>query len=237
LLLLTCCHPGSAHNRERRLRASRIPVNLERFYTKISTVDELPIQIVSPYRFVAQSANLISASRFVLASIWIPVFFHDRGQSYTLGAIALLGAASDVFDGRIARWTHSASHFGRWLDSVADIVFVLAALSCEAYAGVIPVYLPTLVGASFAQYAVDSVLIRGSMVPVKSCLGHWAGIFNYIIVVTLAWRSALRFPEKLFRDLTPLIALLYLAAMLERAWFYRTSLRPRTSLSLESPRQ
>jgi phosphatidylglycerophosphate synthase len=204
---------------------------------KISAVNELPIDIISPCRFVTQSANLVSASRFLLASIWIPVFFHDRGQSYTLGAIALFGAASDFFDGRIARWTHSVSHFGRWLDSAADIVFVLAALSCEAYAGVIPVYLPTLVAVSFAQYAVDSVLIRGSTVPVKSYLGHWAGIFNYIIVITLAWRSAVRFPEQLFRDLSPLVALLYLAAMLERAWFYRTLRRPRTSLSLEPPRQ
>lgn len=172
--------------------------------------------------FLKKSANLVSASRLLLAFVWVAVFFRVPGHSVALGVIALCGAASDFLDGRIARRTDSASHFGRWFDGVADIVFILAALLCEAYAGAIPFYLPALVAASFAQYAADSVLIRRSTVPVKSRLGHQAGILNYIIVIVLAWAPWLRLPRKLIRFSAPLVALFYLLAMSERVLFYVT---------------
>jgi phosphatidylglycerophosphate synthase len=168
--------------------------------------------------FLTQCANLVSGSRFILACIWVAVFF-EHPHSLILRAIAMGGAASDLLDGRIARWTQSASRFGRWMDNAADIVFILTIFSCAAYAGIIPAYLPALVAASFAQYAADSLLIRGSSVPVKSRLGHWAGVFNYIFVIVLAWtppRAGI-----LLSELAPLIGLFYLAAMGERALTYR----------------
>jgi phosphatidylglycerophosphate synthase len=177
--------------------------------------------VTRPHSFLSQSANLISASRFILAWIWIAIFFGDRSHPEILRAIALGGAASDFLDGRIARWTLSAGRFGRWLDNVADIVFVLTVLLCEAHARIIPIYLPVLVAASFAQYVADSVWIRGSAVPIKSRLGHWAGIFNYVIVIVLAWAPPPRLPGALLQDLAPMIAVFYLAAMCERAISYR----------------
>jgi phosphatidylglycerophosphate synthase len=201
-----------------------------------TAASELPFHIPGRHRLLTQSANIVSASRFALACIWVTAFLGDRGQFRTLGVIASCAAASDLLDGRIARFTHSASHFGRWLDSMADIVFILAVLSCEAYRAAIPAYLPALVAASFAQYAVDSVLIRGSAVPVKSRLGHWAGIVNYIIVIALAWAPALRFHPGLPPALPPVIGSFYLAAMSERAMFYRTARRPHaTSISGQQP--
>jgi len=181
-----------------------------------------PNHVPGTHRVLTQSANLVSASRFVLACIWVVVFFGDRPHPQILSAIALGAAASDFLDGRIARWTHSAGRFGRWLDSAADIVFVLTALLCETYAGVIPVYLPVLVAASFTQYAADSLLIRGSVVPVKSRLGHWGGIFNYIIVIVVAWAPPPQSPGTMLCELAPLIALFYLAAMFERVLSYRS---------------
>jgi hypothetical protein len=81
---------------------------------------------------------------------------------------------SDFADGRVARWTGQADGIGRWLDGLADVVFVLTALASEAAAGVIPICIPLLIACSFAQYAIDSVAIRGSSTPVRSRLGHWA---------------------------------------------------------------
>jgi phosphatidylglycerophosphate synthase len=177
--------------------------------------------VARPHSLLAQSANLVSASRFILACTWVAIFFGERSHPGILRAIALGGAASDLLDGRIARWTLSVSRFGRWLDNVADIVFVLTVLSCEAHARVIPIYLPALIAASFAQYVADSVWIRGAAVPIKSRLGHWAGIFNYIIVIILAWAPPPRLPGVLLQDFAPMIAVFYLAAMCERAIAYR----------------
>jgi phosphatidylglycerophosphate synthase len=173
-----------------------------------------------PHRFLTQSANLVSALRFILAFIWIAVFFGNRPHRWILRTIAISGAASDLLDGRIARWTNSAGRFGRWLDSVADIAFILTVLASETYAGVIPAYIPALVAASFTQYILDSVLIRGSTVPVKSRLGHWAGVFNYMIVILLAWAPPPRAAGRLIADFAPMVGLFYLMAIGERMLSY-----------------
>ena len=58
---------------------------------------------------------------------------------------------------------------GRWLDSIADIVFVLTALTCEAWVGALPFYIPVLIAVSFSQYAIDSMLLSGA--PIKAASG------------------------------------------------------------------
>ena len=66
-------------------------------------------------------ANYISISRIFLAlslSLAKPL-------SITFSAIYLLCGISDVFDGYIARKTHTTSKLGEKLDSVADLIMVI----------------------------------------------------------------------------------------------------------------
>jgi phosphatidylglycerophosphate synthase len=165
-------------------------------------------------------ANLLSASRFVLAAAWLVEFVYGARHSEILGSIALSAAVSDFVDGRIARHTHSADAFGRWLDNLADVVFVLTALTCEVLAGAIPAYLPALIAVSFVQYAIDSVVVSRSSAPVKSRLGHWGGVVNFALVLLLALAPYPRWPGVLVREASPLIAIFYLLAILERIWSY-----------------
>jgi phosphatidylglycerophosphate synthase len=169
------------------------------------------------------AANLLSASRFFLAALWLAVYACGNRRSALLAPIALAGAASDFADGRLARLAGSPGQFGRWLDALADIVFVLTALSCEARAGSIPAYLPVLIGLSFAQYALDSMVIFGSATPVASRLGHWGGVINFVLVITLACAPPPHLPGRLVRRAAPLIGIIYLAAIIERALNYRRS--------------
>jgi phosphatidylglycerophosphate synthase len=169
----------------------------------------------------AQAANLLSASRFVLAGLWLAAFVSGDRRPEILGSIALAGAISDFFDGRVARRMNSADGFGQWLDSLSDIVFVLTALACEARAGAIPVYIPILIATSFTQYVIDSLMICGSSTPVKSRLGHWGGVINFALVITLAFAPPPRWPATLLRAGAPLIAIFYLAAIFERTLSYR----------------
>jgi phosphatidylglycerophosphate synthase len=168
----------------------------------------------------AQLANLLSASRFVLAALWLVAFVSGHRGPEILGSIALAAAVSDFADGRVARWIGHTDGVGRWLDSLADIVFVLTALSSEALAGAIPVYIPVLIACSFAQYAIDSVAISGSSTPVKSRLGHWGGVINFAVVLVLAWTPPPRWPARLVRQASPLLATFYLVAIFERALNY-----------------
>ena len=165
-------------------------------------------------------ANALSASRFALSVLWLAAFVHGYRGSGLLVPIALIAALSDLIDGPIARRTRSVDAFGRWLDNVADLAFVLTALLCEAWAGAIPGYIPILIAASFAQYAIDSILVSGASVPVKSRIGHWAGIVNYALVLMLALTYASQWSPILIRDVSPLLAVWYLAAIVERAYLY-----------------
>jgi len=172
---------------------------------------------------LAQIPNGLSAVRFALAAIWIALAAHGHQGRLAFAIVAIVAAGSDFIDGRIARRLGVASGSGRWIDGIADVTFVLAALFCEAVAGTIPFYIPILIALSFSQYAIDSVLIgQRAMGPIKSRLGHWGGIINYALVITLAIAPSPALPGAIVRDLAPLIATFYVAAISERAWlFYR----------------
>ena len=166
------------------------------------------------------AANALSASRFVLAALWLTAFVHGYRRPEVFGPIALAAALSDLVDGPVARQMCRADQFGRWLDNIADIVFVLTALLCEACAGAVPPYILILIAASFAQYAIDSILISGASVPVRSRIGHWGGILNYGLVLFLAFASGSQWSSFLVRDLSPLLAVGYFASIIERAQQY-----------------
>jgi hypothetical protein len=58
-------------------------------------------------------------------------------------------------------------------------------------------------------------------VPVASRLGHWAGAFNYVLVITLAFAPPQGLLGRLVRRTAPLVGIFYLAAILERTLNYR----------------
>ncbi len=173
---------------------------------------------------LAKIPNGLSALRFALATIWIALAALEHHGRLAFAVVAIAAAGSDFIDGRIARRLGVASGNGRWLDAVADVTFVLAALLCEAADGAIPFYIPILIALSFSQYVIDSAVIAPPAAgPVKSRLGHWGGIINYALVIALAIAPPPALPGALVRGLAPLIALFYVAAIAERAWlFYRS---------------
>jgi phosphatidylglycerophosphate synthase len=158
----------------------------------------------------------------VLAIAWLIAFeAGDRGAA-VLGSIAITGAISDLVDGRVARRMGIAGGVGRWLDSIADIIFVLTVLGCEAWSGAIPFYIPTLIAISFSQYAIDSALVAGA--PIKSRLGHFGGILNFGLVILLALAPKAAMSGIMPRVLFPALAIFYMAAIAERAigYFHRS---------------
>ena len=121
---------------------------------------------------LAQIPNGLSALRFALAAIWIELAAHGHQGRLAFAIIAIVAAGSDFIDGRIARRLGVASGSGRWLDGIADVTFVLAALFCEAATGALPFYIPILIALSFSQYAIDSLFIlQPATGPIRSRLG------------------------------------------------------------------
>jgi phosphatidylglycerophosphate synthase len=170
----------------------------------------------------AQAANALTLSRLVMASAWIWLFHaEDPGGGAIAIAVALAAAATDFTDGRVARRMAAVSARGKWLDSVADVVFVLSALGCFTAAGAIAVYIPILIAISFGQYAIDSMLMAPGRGPIRSRLGHYGGVINYALVIALAVTPPLSTMRASVGDLAPFIAAFYVASIIERAIRYR----------------
>jgi len=150
--------------------------------------------------------------------MWLLAFVSGHTGAALLGSIAIAGAVSDLLDGRIARRMAIVGSGGGWLDSLADILFVLTALVCEAWVGAIPFYIPMLIAISFSQYAIDSMVLSGA--PIKSRLGHFGGIINFALVIVLGFAPPPSSPGVMLRALCPLLAIFYLAAIGERVVGY-----------------
>jgi phosphatidylglycerophosphate synthase len=193
-------------------------LNGARFCHEASIVTEAARDnITSPtsgFAIRSQAANLLSAARLLLAMAWLFAFKAGYPSPAVFGSIAIAGAITDLLDGPVARRMDIVGGFGRWLDSIADIIFVLTALTCEAWAAAIPFYIPTLIAVSFSQYAIDSMLLNGT--PIKSRLGHFGGIINFALVIVLGLAPPPALPGVIVRALCPLLAIFYVAAIVER---------------------
>jgi CDP-diacylglycerol--glycerol-3-phosphate 3-phosphatidyltransferase len=136
---------------------------------------------------VTQLANLVTAIRVVLTPVFVAALcLHSRASGGGVLAVLIFAviAASDVFDGRIARRWGTESSAGRTFDHFADICFLLAALSTYAVLGTVPWWVPAAVGGSFGAYVVDSWARNGSGAAglIGSRIGHAAGVLNYTLV-------------------------------------------------------
>jgi cardiolipin synthase len=88
-------------------------------------------------------ANALTASRFVLAPIFLVLYVHgDRVRALAAFAVA---AATDVLDGLVARVLDQQTRFGAFLDPIADKFLAACALIALAATGRLPVWLPALV--------------------------------------------------------------------------------------------
>jgi CDP-diacylglycerol---glycerol-3-phosphate 3-phosphatidyltransferase len=170
---------------------------------------------------MARMPNALTISRFVLAAAWIVLARVAPDAFPAFAALAVVAAVTDFIDGRVARRLGVAHDAGGWLDSIADVTFVLAALGCYASARQLPWSIPLLIALSFGQYTFDSVWLHRADAPVRSRLGHWGGIINYALVLAMALTG----PESMARSYllkgVPIVELFYIAAIIERALAYR----------------
>ena len=105
------------------------------------------------------------------------------GAALVCGALLALAIASDLADGRIARARGTASPAGRAFDHATDCFFVTAGLAAAALRGALPLLLPVLVQVAFAQYVLDSYVLRRERVLRMSALGRLNGILYFVPLV------------------------------------------------------
>ena len=134
------------------------------------------------------AANAVSLARLVTAPYSLVLALDER---WLLASVIFVGAVvSDMLDGYLARRAGKESALGGLLDHSADAIYVTLTLWALAHTGVIPGFLPFLVGCAFLQYVLDSRAMAGQ--PLKtSRLGRWNGIAYFVLVGTIVIRNAL----------------------------------------------
>ena len=108
------------------------------------------IMISNPTKILTL-ANIISLGRAILA---VPIIYTLRDPSLgTLTFILILIAVlSDALDGWVARRAHEVTHFGKWLDPIADFVVIIAIVLYLVLSEIFPVWF-------FAFYLSRHVII------------------------------------------------------------------------------
>jgi phosphatidylglycerophosphate synthase len=106
------------------------------------------------------------------------------------GLLFTVAVATDFTDGWVARRYGEATPLGGLVDHGVDALFVVVCCSALVAGGVLPLALPLLIAAAFAQYTFDSrqLTARG---PRPSQLGRWFGIAYYVIVGIPVVRDAI----------------------------------------------
>jgi phosphatidylglycerophosphate synthase len=133
-------------------------------------------------------ANGVTALRLVAAPACACALLD--GAHGVAAALFALAVATDVVDGRLARRRGEASPLGGLLDHATDATFVAVGLGALAATGEVPVLLPLLVAAAFAQYVFDSRAHVGA--PLRgSALGRWNGIAYFVALGVPVVRDAL----------------------------------------------
>ncbi len=132
--------------------------------------------------------DLLTASRCVLGPLFAAVL--PLSPAVAL-AVAVVAAATDFLDGRLARRWGGGSARGAVFDVVGDAVFVLFSLAALAHAGVVSSLLPAAAGISLAAFALtwrrrrpaENPRREGAHAPgtrrLPDRIGHAAGVLNY----------------------------------------------------------
>ncbi len=148
-------------------------------------------------RWGPHAANGLTATRVVLTPVFsLTVWFAER--SWLLGVLAVamfaVVAATDVLDGRVARRWRTASSAGRVFDHLADVGFLVLALSTYVGLGLAPWWVPAAIVGSFGVYVIDAWLRPAPVVPnvIGSRIGHVGGVCNYVLVGVLVCNNSAR---------------------------------------------
>jgi phosphatidylglycerophosphate synthase len=133
-----------------------------------------------------QKLTLVPAfiSSLRIAVLPLFVYIYQTGNVAAYLALLAFSAATDFFDGLIARKLKATSKFGSYYDATTDFILVTGIYAVFTDMGYYQIWLLLLIAASFIQFLVTGVYSKKLYDPV----GRYIGSALYIgIVLTLLW--------------------------------------------------
>ena len=172
----------------------------------------------------ARAANWLTGLRVALTPAFMVLVWTAPGhppRGLAAAGMFMVIAASDIWDGRLARHYRHESATGRLFDHFADAGFLLGALYTYMSLSLAPWWVPAAIAASFAFYCVDSWSRSAGHGLIGSRLGHLAGICNYALVGILVFDQTAGIhllPASTWRLVFWLVPLYSAAAVVSRAF-------------------
>lgn len=140
--------------------------------------------------------NKLSVLRLILIPVFIAAFYIDFPYNELVAAgVFAASAFTDFLDGKIARKYNLVTDLGKFLDSSADKVLVLSALTVICTAGILP---PVLAGVGVSVIIAREILV--------SCLRMVAASKGLVMAADKLGKV-----KTFFQDITILELLVYAA--------------------------
>jgi len=160
-------------------------------------------------------ANGITIIRILcgIALLFCPAF------SLTFYAFYITAGVSDMVDGWVARRTHTASELGAKLDTIADIVFVIACLVKLLPILDIPVWLYVWIGVIALIKIINiisSFVVQKRFVAVHSTMNKVSGLLLFVLPLTISFID--------FKYTAVVVCFLATFAAIQEGHFIRTNI-------------
>ncbi len=146
-------------------------------------MNKIKTQLADPNRILTV-ANIISLLRAIMA---IPIINSLQNQYWNIAFILIIIAVlSDALDGYFARRANEVTHFGQWLDPIADFIVILAVTSYLVMEGIFPIWFYWFFLVRYVAIASPAIyfLIQHQFILSSNWYGKWAaGITACAIVL------------------------------------------------------
>ena len=169
------------------------------------------VKLTDPSRILTM-ANMVSLIRALLA---IPIIYTLRNPdwaTYTF-ILVVLGVLSDALDGYLARRAHEVTHFGKWLDPIADFVVIFSVASYLVLIDRFPLWFYWYFLFRYVSIAIPAIYLlnQSNFIMHSNWYGKWgAGISSLALILHV-------FPVKNV-DWLPEVTLYAAAILLAISW-------------------
>lgn len=131
-------------------------------------------------------ANIITIIRILcsIAILFCPVF------SVAFYSLYITAGVSDMVDGWVARKTNTASEFGAKLDTIADIIFVIACLFKLIPVMDIPTWLHVWIGVIALIKIINVIsgyVVQKQFVAIHSLMNKVTGVLLFLLPLTFSF--------------------------------------------------
>jgi len=120
-------------------------------------ISDLETKAASFSSFKERLADLLTLSRGVIGLVILSLSFIGKDAYLTVVILALVGAATDVFDGKVARryLKNRESKLGKY-DAETDTLFVLCIIAYFSLSGIV---VPRVMGLTWVGLALMAVIV------------------------------------------------------------------------------